>query len=61
MISMLFLNACATAGDILKAALLSTYHVQDLSKMKSFLVALNVANFCFCNHAILIIFYNYLY
>jgi len=52
MISMLFLNACATAGDILKAALLSAYHVQDLSKMKSFFVALNVDNFCLCNHAI---------
>lgn len=45
MISMLFLNACTTAGDILKTALLSAYHVQDLSKMESFFITLYVANF----------------
>lgn len=43
----LLLYACAATGEIFETALLCTDHVENLSEMESFFVALNVINFLF--------------
>lgn len=48
--SVLFLDTCATAGDILYAGLLGAYHVEYLAEMVALLIAFDVVYFLFCVH-----------